>query len=89
MIIASSYVGIFSPSGKPISLYLLRYSVIAVDDHSFIRCASFIQQPRLVNKPGLSNLYAKVIRMHIQKGIQGKIYAVPQLLALLNTLTKF
>jgi hypothetical protein len=53
MDIYSFYVGIFSPSGKPISLHLLRYSAIAVGDHIFMRCASYIQQSRLVNNPHL------------------------------------
>jgi len=30
----SLYVGIFSPSGEPISPHLLCYSAIAVEDHS-------------------------------------------------------
>ena len=38
----SLYVGIFYPSGELISSHLLRYSTIAVDDHSFMRCASYI-----------------------------------------------
>jgi len=36
MSIISSYVGIFYPSGEPISLHLLRCGPIAVDDHSFM-----------------------------------------------------
>jgi hypothetical protein len=31
---------------------LLRYSARAVDDHSILRCASYLRQPRLVNNPG-------------------------------------
>ncbi len=30
------YVGIFCPSGEPISLHLLRCGPIAVEDHSFM-----------------------------------------------------
>jgi hypothetical protein len=45
------YVGIFSPSGEPILPNLLCYSTIAVDDHSFMCCASYLRQPRLVNNP--------------------------------------
>jgi len=43
-----SYVGIFSPSGEPISPHLLCYSARAVDGHSILRCASYLRQPRLV-----------------------------------------
>ena len=49
MDIASFYVGIFSPSGEPILQHLHCYSTIAVGDHSFMCCASHIQQSRLVN----------------------------------------
>ena len=45
------YVGILYLSGEPILLHLLRYSAFAVDDH--IPCASHLQQPRLVNNPGV------------------------------------
>jgi len=41
----------FYLTGKPISLHLLRYRVLAVKDHSFAPCASHLQQPRLVNNP--------------------------------------
>jgi len=49
MVKYSSYVGIFYPTGEPISPHLLRYSARAVDDHSILRCASYLRQPRLVN----------------------------------------
>jgi hypothetical protein len=39
------YVGIFYPSGEPISLHLLCCGPIAVDDHSFMGHASHLQQP--------------------------------------------
>ncbi len=42
-------VSIFYLSGESISLHLLRYSTIAVVNHSFMRCASYLQQPQLVN----------------------------------------
>ena len=32
--------------------HLLHYRVLAVKDHSFIPCASHLQQPRLVNNSG-------------------------------------
>jgi len=38
--------------GEPISQHLLRYRALAVKYHSFIPCASHLQQPRLVNNPG-------------------------------------
>jgi hypothetical protein len=57
MNIISSNVGIFSPSGVPILLHLLRYSAIAVKNHSFMRCASHLQQPRLVNNPRSPELF--------------------------------
>jgi len=40
----------FITKGEPILLHLLRYRALAVKDHSFIPCASHLQQPRLVNK---------------------------------------
>jgi len=43
--------GTFYPPGEPISPYLLRYRVFAVKYHSFIPCASYLRQPRLVNTP--------------------------------------
>ncbi len=39
----------FFPCGEPISTHLLRYSAFAVEDHSIIRCALHLRQPRLVN----------------------------------------
>jgi len=45
-------IGIFYPSGKPISPHLLRYKGFAVGDHSFILRASHLRQLRLVNNPG-------------------------------------
>jgi hypothetical protein len=51
--IFSSNIGIFYPAGEPISPHLLCYSAIAVEDHSFMRCASHLQQSRLVNNPVL------------------------------------
>ena len=45
--------GTFYPPGEPISPHLLRCSGFAVKDHSFIPCASYLQQPRLVNSQGL------------------------------------
>jgi hypothetical protein len=36
MSIHSNYVGIFYPSGEPISLHLLCCGPIAVEDHSFM-----------------------------------------------------
>jgi len=42
-------IGIFYLTGEPISLYLHRYRVLAVKDHSFAPCASHLQQFRLVN----------------------------------------
>jgi len=69
--IHSLYVGIFYPSGEPISLHLLRCGPIAVVDHSFMGHASHLQQPRPVNNPGelifmsgttaISDLYRKTI----------------------------
>jgi len=50
-------VGIFYPSGEPISLHLLRCGPIAVDDHSFMGHASHLQQPRLVNNQGKYIIY--------------------------------
>ncbi len=47
-------IGIFYPSGEPISPHLLRCSAFAVEDHSFMRCALHLRQPRLVNNPGLN-----------------------------------
>jgi hypothetical protein len=55
MSIASFSVGIFSPSGEPISQHLLRCGSFAVEDHSFMNHASHLQQPRLVNKSGTLN----------------------------------
>jgi len=46
------YVGILYPSGEPISLHLLRYETLAVEDHSCVSHALHLQQPRLVNNPG-------------------------------------
>jgi len=45
------FIGIFYPTGEPISPHLLRCSAFAVDDHSFMRCALHLRQPRLVNNP--------------------------------------
>jgi hypothetical protein len=50
-----SYVGIFSPSGEPISPHLLCCGPFAVVNHSFMNRASHLQPPRLVNNPGWSS----------------------------------
>ena len=49
----SSIISNFYLSGEPILLHLLRYSPFVVKDHNFMRCALHLQQPRLVNNPGL------------------------------------
>ncbi len=46
------FIGIFSPSGEPISLHLFCCDPFAVDSHSCIGHASHLQQPRFVNNPG-------------------------------------
>ena len=43
------YAAIFYLLGEPILQHLLCCRVFAVKDHSFIPCASHLQQPRLVN----------------------------------------
>jgi len=45
-------IGVFYPSGEPISQHLLRCDPFAVDNHSGMGHASHLQQPRLVNNPG-------------------------------------
>ena len=46
---SSFIIGTLYPPGEPILLHLLRYSEFAVKHHSFIRKASHLQQPWLVN----------------------------------------
>jgi len=59
-----SAIGIFYPSGEPILLHLLRCDPFAVDDHSCMGHASHLQQPRLVNNPGLKkgSIFGPVMR---------------------------
>jgi len=45
-------IDIFYSTSEPILLHLLRYRALAVKYHSFIPCASHLQQPRLVNNSG-------------------------------------
>ena len=45
-------IGTFYLTGEPISPHLVCCSGFAVKDHSFIPCASYLRQPRLVNNPG-------------------------------------
>jgi hypothetical protein len=43
---------------------LLRYRVFAVNYHSFIPCALYLRQPRLVNNPGTLELFIKNVDIH-------------------------
>ena len=56
-------IDIFYSTSEPILPHLLRYRVFAVKDHSFIPCALHLQQPRLVNNPGSSELFIKNVDM--------------------------
>jgi len=58
-IIFISITGIFYLSGELISPHLLRCSAFAVEDHSFIRCASYLRQSQLVNNPRPPELFIK------------------------------
>ena len=54
-IIWISFISIFDPfypPGEPISQHLLRFSELAVINHSFARKASHLPQAQLVNKTG-------------------------------------
>ncbi len=45
------FINVFYPSDEPILIHLLRYREFAVDNHSYIPCASHLHQHRLVNNP--------------------------------------
>jgi hypothetical protein len=50
--ITNFIIDTFYLSGETILPYLLCYSGFAVKYHTFIRCASHLRQPRLVNNSG-------------------------------------
>jgi hypothetical protein len=77
MSIHSLYVGIFHPSGEPISLHLLRCGPIAVDDHSFMGHALHLQQPRLVNNPRKVLFLMYFLNKKFQDGYQ-PLYENPE-----------